>query len=196
MQDGGQWDMMANLVKKYGLVPKSAMPETFLSSNTRSLNACINVKLRRTAAILRREHRNGASQEALNSIYEACLTDIQNILTAAYGKPPVKFDLEYRDKDKKYVRDAGLTPVSFWEKYIDFPFDEYISLINSPTDDKPYGKAYTVRFLGNVVEGAPICYLNTDMNTIKAAVMKTIDGGESVWFGSDVGKWGAREQCC
>ena len=54
IQDGGQWDMMANLVKKYGLVPKAAMPETFQSENTRSLNAAINIKLRRAAAILRR----------------------------------------------------------------------------------------------------------------------------------------------
>ena len=44
IQDGGQWDMMANLVKKYGLVPKAAMPETFQSENTRSLNAAINIK--------------------------------------------------------------------------------------------------------------------------------------------------------
>ena len=62
--DGGQWDMMANLVKKYGLVPKAAMPETFQSENTRSLNAAINIKLRRAAAILRREYRGGASTEA------------------------------------------------------------------------------------------------------------------------------------
>ena len=51
IQDGGQWDMMANLVIKYGLVPKSAMPETYASSNTRSLNQAINIKLRRAAAI-------------------------------------------------------------------------------------------------------------------------------------------------
>ena len=28
VSDGGQWDMFANLVKKYGIVPKSAMMET------------------------------------------------------------------------------------------------------------------------------------------------------------------------
>ena len=193
IQDGGQWDMMANLVKKYGLVPKSAMPETFLSSNTRSLNRCINVKLRRTAAILRREYKNGAAEAQLNEIYAAALTDIQGILTAAYGVPPEKFDLEYYDKDKNFVRDADLTPKSFWDKYIAFPFDEYVSLINSPTDDKPFNKAYTIRFVGNVVEGDPVCYLNVDIDTIKKAVMQTIDAGEPVWFGSDVGWFMDRE---
>lgn len=85
IQDGGQWDMMANLVKKYGLVPKAAMPETFQSENTRSLNAAINIKLRRAAAILRREYRGGASTEALNSICRETLADVHDMLTAGYG---------------------------------------------------------------------------------------------------------------
>ena len=196
IQDGGQWDMMANLVKKYGLVPKSAMPETHKSSNTRSVNRAINVKLRRAAAILRREYRNGASNEALEAICAETLTDIHGILTAAFGQPPEKFDFEYRDKDKNFHRVEGLTPMSFWKEYIDFPFDEYVSLINSPTDDKPFGKAYTIRFIGNVVEGDLVCYLNTEIDTIKKAIMATIDAGESVWFGSDVGWFMDRSSGC
>ena len=193
IQDGGQWDMMASLVKKYGLVPKDAMPETHMSSNTHSLNRAINIKLRRAAAILRREYERGASVKALEDIQRDTLTDIHHMLTAAFGCPPETFDLEYRDRDKNFVRIEGLTPKTFWDKYIAFPFDEYVSLINSPTDDKPYDKAYTIRFLGNVVDGDPICYLNTDMDTIKKAVMQTIDSGESVWFGSDVGWFMDRE---
>ena len=196
IQDGGQWDMMANLVKKYGLVPKSAMPETHKSSNTGSLNRAVNVKLRRAAAILRREYRNGASKEALEEICRLTLTDIHGMLTAAFGEPPEVFDFEYKDKDKNFVRVEGLTPQRFWDEYIAFPFDEYVSLINSPTDDKPFGKAYTVRFLGNVVEGDSICYLNVDIDTIKKAVMTTIDSGESVWFGSDVGWFMDRSSGC
>ena len=111
IQDGGQWDMMANLVKKYGLVPKAAMPETFQSENTRSLNAAINIKLRRAAAILRREYRGGASTEALNSICRETLADVHDMLTAGYGCPPESFDLEYKDKDDNFVRVAGLTPI-------------------------------------------------------------------------------------
>lgn len=29
IQDGGQWDLFVNIVNKYGIVPKSAFPETF-----------------------------------------------------------------------------------------------------------------------------------------------------------------------
>src|SRR5215468_3375944 len=34
LQDGGQWDMFVNLVEKYGVVPKSAMPEAESSGNS------------------------------------------------------------------------------------------------------------------------------------------------------------------
>ena len=36
--DGGQWNMAMNLVRKHGLVPKSAYPESFSSGNTRWMN--------------------------------------------------------------------------------------------------------------------------------------------------------------
>lgn len=193
IQDGGQWDMMVNLVKKYGLVPKDAMPETFQSSNTRSLNRAMNVLLRRAAAILRREYRKGADKEALEKICAETLSNVHSLLTAGYGCPPEAFDLEYRDRDGKYVRAAGLTPKSFFDEYIAFPFDEYTSVIHSPTDDKPFGRGYTVRFLGNVVGGAPISYLNAEIDVMKKAIMTTIDAGETVWFGSDVGWFMNRE---
>ena len=31
LNDGGQWDMFTSLIEKYGIVPKSAMPETIIS---------------------------------------------------------------------------------------------------------------------------------------------------------------------
>ena len=36
--DGGQWNMFVALVRKHGLVPKSAMPETESSSATAQMN--------------------------------------------------------------------------------------------------------------------------------------------------------------
>lgn len=43
IQDGGQWDMLVNLIKKYGLVPKDAMPETHHSSATGPMNWLLNM---------------------------------------------------------------------------------------------------------------------------------------------------------
>ena len=44
IQDGGQWDMLAAVLQKYGVVPKDAMPETFQSSETGEMNRLINTK--------------------------------------------------------------------------------------------------------------------------------------------------------
>src|SRR5579884_1475576 len=44
--DGGQWNMFVNLIKKHGLVPKAFMPETESSSNTQRMNGMLRRKLR------------------------------------------------------------------------------------------------------------------------------------------------------
>ena len=54
--------------------------------------------------------------------------------------------------------------------------------------DKQYNKVYTVEFLGNVVEGNPIRYLNVENSTMKEATIKSLQNNEPVWFGCDVGK--------
>ena len=37
LMDGGQWDMLSSLVAKYGVVPKTAYPETLTSGASRSM---------------------------------------------------------------------------------------------------------------------------------------------------------------
>lgn len=193
VQDGGQWDMFVSLVEKYGVVPQSAMPETFQSSATRSVNRVINIKLRRTAGIMRKMHAEGATRADLEKVQSEVMNEIYSILCAAFGCPPTEFDWEYKNKDGEIIRKEGLTPKTFFDEYVAFPFNEYASIINSPTKDKPFNRAYTVRFLGNVVGGNPVSYLNTDIETMKAAVVKQLESGETVWFGSDCGWYGDRE---
>lgn len=187
-QDGGQWDMFVSLVKKYGVVPKQAMPETFQSSSSMRLNAILNTKLREDAVKLRDLHRKGDAAAALNQAKEEMLSEIYKILTLSLGEPPKTFNFEYRNKEKEFHRDLSITPHQFYEKYIGLNLDDYVSIINAPTQDKPYGKTYTVQFLGNVVEGKQIKYLNVDMETMKELAIKQIQDNESVWFGCDVGK--------
>lgn len=67
IQDGGQWDMFVNLIKKYGVVPKSVMPEAESSTNSRYMNWLITAKLREFAAELRRMHANGATETTLRT---------------------------------------------------------------------------------------------------------------------------------
>ena len=70
---------------------------------------------------------------------------------------------------------------------------DYVSLINAPTGDKPYGQAYTVRFLGSVHEARPVRYLNLPVDELKKAAIRQMQDGEPVWFGCDVGQRHVRE---
>ncbi|KRL85651.1 C1 family peptidase [Lacticaseibacillus pantheris] len=192
-QDGGQWDMLTAIIDKYGIVPKSVMPETYSSSKSAELNATLNLKLRKDAVALRKLVNDGASEDDIAATKSKFLSEDYRILAYTLGNPPTKFDFEYRDDDKEYHRDADLTPKSFYDKYIGWDLDQYQSVIQAPTDDKPYNHLYTVEMLGNVLGGREVRHLNLSIEDFKAAAIKQLEAGESVWFGSDVGKESDRQ---
>ena len=157
-QDGGQWDMIVSIFQKYGVVPKAAMPESANSSNSRDLNNYLNKKLRKDAVTLREMVAASKSDADIQSAKKAMLEEIYNFLRISLGTPPETFDFEYRDEDKNYHIDQNLTPQTFFEKYVGVNLDDYVSIINAPTADKPYDKSYTVSMLGNVVGGKQVKY--------------------------------------
>ena len=193
IQDGGQWDMFVNIVKKYGIVPKDAMAETHQSSNTGQMNGLLNIKLRQYAARLQAMFREGAAPAALQAEKAGMLKEAYAFLRMNFGAPPESFDFEYVDKDKKYGVQRGYTPLSFCKEYIGESLDEYVSVINAPTKDKPYGKTFTVDYIGNVVGGSEILYLNLEMRELIDLAVRQLKDGEVVWFGSDVGMYGDRD---
>ncbi len=186
--DGGQWDMFVALVEKYGLVPKDAMPETFQSSQSRAMNMLITVKLREDAVKLRRLVAEKASDSAVQAAKETMLGEIYRILVANLGAPPKSFDFEYKDKDGNFHAERNLNPKSFLEKYVKINLDDYVSLINAPTDDKPMNRTYTVRFLASVKDGRPVVYLNLPIDELRRVALAQLEDKEPVWFGCDVGK--------
>ena len=192
-QDGGQWDMIVSIFQKYGVVPKTVMPESSNSSNSRDLNNYLNKKLRKDAVALRQLVAEGKTAEDIQTAKEAMLDDIYRFLATSLGTPPETFDFEYRDEDKNYHIDRNLTPQSFYEKYVGVDLDDYVSIINAPTADKPYNQSYTVEMLGNVVGGKEVKYLNVDMPTFKKLAIAQLEQGESVWFGCDVGQSSTRD---
>ncbi|WP_314365961.1 aminopeptidase C [uncultured Streptococcus sp.] len=187
-QDGGQWDMVVALFEKYGVVPKSVYPESISSSNSRELNQILNKLLRQDAQILRELVAEGANSSELQAKKEELLQEVFNFLAMNLGLPPRQFDFSYRDKDNYFHSESGLTPQVFFKKYVDLKLDDYVSIINAPTVDKPYGKSYTVEMLGNVVGSKPVRYLNVEMDRLKELAIAQMQAGETVWFGSDVGQ--------
>ncbi|GAF40143.1 aminopeptidase C [Agrilactobacillus composti DSM 18527 = JCM 14202] len=186
-QDGGQWDMLCALIEKYGIVPKSVMPETYNSSTSRELNTVLNTKLRKDAIKLRQLVNDGADDSQIAATRKIMVGEVYRILVFALGEPVKDFDWEYKDDDGNYHQDH-VTPQEFFTKYVGWNLADYVSMINSPTADKPYNHLYTVEMLGNVVGGRQVRHMNLDIDTFKQLAVKQLQNGETVWFGSDVGQ--------
>lgn len=191
--DGGQWNMFVNLVQRHGLVPKAFMPETESSSNTRRMNGILVAKLREGAKQLRDLFSAGAPLAELRSAKTALLETIYRIASIHLGTPPSRFEWQWNDKDRTFHRDGELTPQQFASKYVELPFGEYVCLVNDPRPTSPYGRTFTVEYLGNVVGGGIVKYLNVDIGLVKDIARRTIEDGEPVWFGCDTSKMMRRD---
>jgi bleomycin hydrolase len=186
VDDGGQWNMFIDLVNKYGLVPKSVMPETESSMNTGSMNGVLIEKLRYGAKKLRDMAAAGVKPAELRAAKEEILNVVFRVLTIHLGEPPRTFDWQWKDKAGKTRRERNMTPQKFAAKYITVPLDDYVCLVHDPRN--PIGKTYTVEYLGNIVGGNMVTYLNIDVELMKQITFKSLQDGEPVWFGCDVGK--------
>lgn len=185
--DGGQWNMIVSIIKKYGLCPKSAMPETYQSSHTHTMNGILNKRLRRFAIEAKKAHEDGRDKE-IAVLRKDALQQVYGLLCDCFGVPPKSFTFEYYDTKKVYHAHRDVTPLAFYEKFLGINLDDYVVIINAPTADKPYGGIYSVQYIGNVVGGEEIRYLNLPMDDFKKAVLNQMKDGECVWFGCDCGK--------
>ena len=188
IQDGGQWHMFVNLIEKYGVLPQTEMPESFQSSQSMRMNRMITRKLRGFAKDLRAAYEKGADTKKLRVMKDDMLRTIYQMLTISLGSPPDKFEWQIRDKDKKFHRFEKLNPKQFYKEHVGLDLNDYVCLINCPMSDKSYNEIYTVDYLGNVVEGSIIRYLNLPSKRLKEVAAASIKDDHPVWFGCDVGK--------
>lgn len=105
--DGGYFTQLANLIEKYGVVPKSVFPETFSSSNTYEINQILSRLLRKFYLELEELSSN---EDSLKDRY---MGKAFNIVANVYGMPPEKFNFEYTNKNGKYHIDKNITPKEF-----------------------------------------------------------------------------------
>ena len=194
ISDGGQWDMFRALTKKYGAVPKEAMPETACSSNTREMDKYLTRYLRSCAKLLRDSAEAGVSGDLMVAMKKHMMDEVYHLLVTCLGEPPVSFDVRLRDKDDKVVLSGTFTPQEFFAEAVGMELDDYISLISAPTADKPFGHTYTVSRLGNVVEAGGVRYLNLAPQRLKEAAIAQLRDELPVWFGCDVDQSYVREE--
>ena len=188
VEDGGQWDMFVSLVKKHGVVPKSVMPETESSSNSMRMNSMLNYQYRQGAKKIRDLNAQESGVDDMRESKKDTLSAMYQILAIHLGSPPDQFFWQWRDKDGDFQRDGDMTPMEFAEKYIVTPMDDYVCLVHDPRKSNPYGKTFTIQYLGNVVDGPPIKYINVSIDVMKDIACRMIQDGKPVWMGCDTGK--------
>ncbi|XP_008205982.1 bleomycin hydrolase isoform X1 [Nasonia vitripennis] len=188
--DGGQWDMVLNLINRYGLMPKICYPESFCCENSSRLNALLKSKLREYAQTLRTLVDNKATDEQINERILEQMTVVYRIVGICLGVPPETFTWEYYDKSKNYQSVGPITGPEFYEKYVKPYFDvnDKVCLVTDPRTTNPFGKIYTVDCLGNVVGGRPTIYNNQPPELLMKLCAESIKNNEPVWFGCEVSK--------
>jgi len=184
--DGGQWNMAMNLIRKHGLVPKSAYPESNSSSATRWMNAELKNILRSSACEIRAIVDGGGSIDEARAHKEKRIADIWNMLCIHLGTPPKTFNWQWRDKDNEFHRNGRMTPQQFAAEFVDIDWEDYVCIVNDPRNE--YYQTYTVDFLQNVAGGPPVVYLNVPSKEMKGVTQKLLEDGMPVWMGCDVGK--------
>lgn len=189
VNDGGQWDMISNVIDKYGVVPNEVFPDNANAQASSSLNAVLADKLREYALILRKLKAKGAPQRAIVSTKNVFNKEIYNIIALFLGSPlgpDEKFTWEYKDKNGKFFS-VETTAKEFYNKHVAYNVTQRFSLLNDPRNE--YNKLYTVDRLNNVYNGRPIEYVNVDLKAMKKAAIAMLKDNEPVFFGCDVGKF-------
>jgi bleomycin hydrolase len=199
--DGGQWDMVANLVQKYGLVPQTLYPDSYNATSSSAMDRLITTKLREDALKLRSLASSTSSttqRSAIAAEKEKMLREIHLILTLMLGPPPAPdkaFTWEFYDRDGTFCT-VKTRPTAFAKELSDnktvralsgTDVHSLFSLVNDPRN--PYNRLLSVKRLGNVYEGRPVTYVNVDMTTMKQACIQMLKRGLPIFFGSDVGKY-------
>ena len=186
--DGGQFTGVSNLITKYGAVPKSAMPETFQSNNTRDMRMILSLKLREYALKLR-EARKGD----IFLLKTAMLTNIYDILVKCLGVPPTEFVWTRYNSKGERVSSKPYTPQSFYAEFVGEDLENnYVMLMNDPT--REYGKVYEIDYDRHIYDGDNWLYINLPIERIKEVALASIKDNTAMYFSCDVGKFFDRKR--
>ena len=181
--DGGQFTGVSNIIMKYGVAPKSAMPETFQSENTGQMSNILRLKLREYALELRAMKPAEAAKRKVEM-----LTEIYRILVECLGVPPTEFEWARYNKQGELVSKKTYTPKSFYDEYIGEDLEKnYVMIMNDPT--REYGKVYEIEYDRHVYDGENWLYINLPIERIKEMAIASIKDNVALYFSCDVGKF-------
>lgn len=187
INDGGTFCGVADLTEKYGLVPMSAMPETYNADNTSRMSKLISSKLREYGLELRRMVASGKSAAQIRARKTEMLGTVYHMLAMTLGEPVKEFTYTFRNKDGKALLTKTYTPKSFYEATVGQPLNgTFIMVMNDPR--RPYHKTYEVDYDRHTYDGHNWKYLNLPMDEIAQLAIASLKDGHKLYSSYDVGK--------
>ncbi len=188
INDGGTFCGVADLAEKYGLVPMSAMPETYSSDNTATMQKMVSSKLREFGLELRRMVSQGKKAAAVKKRKTEMLGTIYHMLALTIGQPVKQFSYAFADKTGKAAGPAKTyTPKEFYDATVGQPLNgTFIMVMNDPR--RPYHKTYEVEYDRHTYDGHNWKYLNLPMEEIAQLAIASLKDGRKMYSSYDVGK--------
>lgn len=168
--DGGHMEGALYLIKKYGLVPSEAMPETASSQDSDALRHSIRKLLRAYGLKMRQT----TEPEALR---REALTDVYRLLAQTLGTPPTQFVAEGRSFTPASYRDAVLPEGTL---------DGFVMLMNDPR--LPYDKMYRVEASHYAADAPEWTFLNLPAEQLEALGIASLKAGQRFYFTCDTGE--------
>lgn len=188
LSDGGTFTGVADIVTKYGLVPKEAMPETNSSDNTSRMANLISLKLKEYGLQLRDMIAKDTKPAVIEEEKTKMLGTIYRMLVLNLGVPPTEFDYVRRDTKGNPMEVEHHTPMSFLEKYGDKKLlTNYIMLMNDPS--REYYKCYEIDYDRHRYDGKNWTYVNLPIEEIKEMAIASLKDSTMMYFSCDVGKF-------
>lgn len=187
--DGGYFSMFVDLVAKYGLVPKEAMPETYQSGDTGAMNAVISERLD-SCVLYIRDHRH--EPEECEAMIERTIRQVHDALIKFLGEPPTSFrwNFECTGESGDYEGQGFVSnPVDFTQMVMPsgvLDIRDFVYLVHDP--QYATRKVYEMRYTAGMYGGHNVRVLNLPIDRLKEYTKQSILGGLPVWFGCDVSK--------
>ena len=183
LSDGGQFTGVSDIIEKYGLVPKSAMVETFSSENTGKMSSLIGLKLKEFGLQLREAAATGAKPAELEKKKTKMLGTVYRMLVLTLGEPVSTFTWSLKGGEAKEY-----TPVSFYKEFLGNDLtNNYVMLMNDPS--REFYKCYEIDFDRHRYDGKNWTYVNLPIEDIKEIAIASIKDSTMMYFSCDVGKF-------
>ena len=174
---GGEWELFANIVEKYGVVPSKAMKETKNSESAAKYMKFLSDYLRERGGRLHILSSERADIAKINAVMEQTLKVVYNVSVGHLGEPPKK--VEWKNKEGKLQR---MKPVEFRD-LCGIDLSTKVHLTNLPYLD--YNIPIVVEDVSNMVGGMQLKGFNVSMEVMKEAIRKSIKKDDAVLSASE-----------